>query len=172
MFMTWVFSMSFNYWIITTWPLDYGRERAACVYIYIYMHMFLNYASSTRRCFLMATWNSMFLSTSLGKEIHGVVGSVVVQRYGNLGFCLLKEIFLWILPSASSPCFTIFGEYVRNVFSTSLPSKSKLAIWALDKSTDLLRGYCWDESGWIDFCFHDGNWKFFRKVWIYDDICI
>lgn len=118
--------------------------------------MFVNYSSSTRRCFLMATWNSMFLSTSQGKEIHGVVGSVVVQRYGNLGFCLL---IYHGLHHHVSP----FSENMFATFSTCLPSKSKLAIWALDKSTDLLRGYCWDESGWMDFCFHDGNWKRFEK---------
>ena len=128
------------------------------------MHIFVNYSSSNRRCFLMATWNSMFLSTSQGKEIHGVFGCVVVQRYGNLVFCLLKETFYGFYHGIYQNCSPPFGITCLELFPRVYQANLSWIFWAMDKKcTDLLRGYCWDESEWIDFCFHDGNWKFFEK---------
>ena len=136
------------------------------------MHIFVNYSSSNRRCFLMATWNSMFLSTSQGKEIHGVCLDVwLFKGTETLFFCLLKETFYGFYHGIHQNCSPPFGITFLELFPRVYQANLSWIFWAMDKKcTDLLRGYCWDESGWIDFCFHDGNWKFFEKygnIWWY-----
>lgn len=114
-FMTWVFSMSFNYWMITTWPLDYGRERTACIYLHSHAHI--------RKLFLF--YPQVFPDGDVKQH---VPINITRQRYTWSGWkcgcskvrkpwlLFVKGDFFRILPSASSPCFTIFGEYVRNFF--------------------------------------------------------
>ena len=148
--------MSFNYWIITTRVLDYSRVREQPVYnIYIYIHTY-TYALIFPLSSAGVSWWRR--ETACSYQHHKA------KRYMEcLEVCLLKgkeNLFLFvkgdlfrILSWDSSPFFTAIWDNIFGTISKRLPSKSKLAIWAMDKKyTDLLRGYCWDESEWIDFC--------------------